>query len=290
LSEDVSIDRLKSHVISLCFVRHPESNPNGLEKARGYIWNQMMESGCYMLAQSWRSGKLVFHNVVGEKAAGFHAPPTLIVVAHYDTVDNSPGAGVNASGVAVMLEASRIIGTSGIPVRVFFAAVSMKELWQGSSLRGSETLVANLRSRGIPVTAAICLDSVGVAGQMRQATPEGMTPALPAKGDFLAVVGCETTKALVDAFSASCKASVASLPTFPIILPGNGETSLEWLRGDQATFWATGYQALLLTDTGASRSSSYHAPSDTPDRLNYAFMADVCRSVVAYAKILSNKA
>ncbi len=194
MSEDVSLDRLKSHVASLYFVRHLDSNPKGLEKARGYIWNQMMESGCYMLDQSWRSGKLVFHNVVGEKAAGFHIPPTLVVVAHYDTVDKSPGAGDNASGVAVMLEASRLIGSSGIPVRVFFAAVSMKELWQGSSLRGSERLVANMKSRGIPVSAAICLDSVGVAGQMKQSTPEGLTVALPAEGDFLAVVGCESDK------------------------------------------------------------------------------------------------
>jgi hypothetical protein len=290
LSEDVSLDRLKSHVTSLYFVRHPETSPKGLEKARDYIWNQMMESGCYMLDQSWRSGKLVFHNVVGEKAAGFHIPPTLVVVAHYDTVDKSPGAGDNASGVAVMLEASRLIGGLGIPVRVFFAAVSMKEVWQGSSLRGSERLVENLRSRGIPVSAAICIDSVGVAGQMKQSSPEGITSPLPTKGDFLAIVGCETTKALADRFSASCKASVASLPTFPIILPGKGETSPEELKGDQVTFWANGYQALLLTDTGASRSSSYHAPSDVPDRLNYAFMADVCRSVVAYAKSLSNKA
>jgi Zn-dependent M28 family amino/carboxypeptidase len=290
LSEDVSLDRLKSHVTSLYFVRHPDSNPKGLEKARNYIWNQMMESGCYMLDQSWRSGKLVFHNVVGEKAAGFHIPPTLVVVAHYDTVDKSPGAGDNASGVAVMLEASRLIGSSGIPVRVFFAAVSMKEPWQESSLRGSQALVANLRSRGIPVSAAICLDSVGVAGQMKQSTPEGLTASLPAKGDFLAVVGCETTKALADAFSASCKASVASLSTFPVILPGKGETSPEGLKGDQTTFWANGYQALLLTDTGASRYSNYHAPSDAPDRLNYAFMADVCRGVVTYAKSLSNKA
>jgi hypothetical protein len=166
----------------------------------------------------------------------------------------------------------------------------MKEPWQGSSLRGSERLVANIKSRGIPVSAAICLDSVGVAGQMKQSTPEGLTVALPAEGDFLAVVGCERTKGLADTFFASSKASVASLSTFPVILPGKGETSPEGLRGDQATFWANGYQALLLTDTGASRYSGYHAPSDAPDMLNYAFMADVCRSLVAYAKSLSNKA
>jgi hypothetical protein len=290
LPEDVSLDLLKFHVANLCYVRQPDSNPKGLEKARDYIWNQMVESGCYMVGEGWRSGKFVFHNVLGEKAAGFHTPPTLVLVAHYDTVDKSPGAGDNASGVAVMLEASRLIGTSGIPVRVFFAAVSMKEFWEGSSLRGSETLVTKLRSRGIPVSAAVCLDSVGMAGTMKQSTPEGLPATLPPKGDFLAAVGCDTSKAQVDAFSASCQAAVPNLTTYPVMIPGKGESIPESLKGDQATFWAEGYPALLLTDTGGSRYSSYHAPADTPERLNYTFMADVCRAVVAYAKSLSNKA
>ena len=74
---DVSVDRLKSDVSNLAFVRHPDANPGGLQKAMDYIWNEMVGSGCYMLDQSWRTGKLVFHNVVGEKAAGFNFPPTL---------------------------------------------------------------------------------------------------------------------------------------------------------------------------------------------------------------------
>ena len=289
MSEDVSIDRLKSHVANLCFVRQIDSDPKALDRAREYIWNQLVESGCYMVEQSWRSGKSVFHNAVGEKAAGFHIPPTLVIMAHYDTVDKSPGAGDNASGVAVMLEASRIMQTKEIPVRVFFAALSMKELWQGSSLKGSETLVGHLRTRGIPVNAAICLDSVGVAGQMKQSTPEGLPAAFPPKGDFLAVVGCEASKNVVDGFANSHSAAVPNLPAFPLVVPGKGESLPDGLRSDQMTFWAKGYPAVLLTDTGTYRYASYHAPADTPDKLNYAFMADVCRSTVAYAMSLSNK-
>ncbi len=213
----------------------------------------MVESGCYMVDQSWKTGKLVFHNVVGEKAAGFKTPPTLVLMAHYDTVENSSGAGDNASGVAIMLEASRLIGSSGIPVRVFFAALSMKEVWEGVGLRGSQALLANLKSRGIPVDAAVCLDSVGVSGQMKQATPDGLPAPLPTKGDFLALIGCESSKALLESFGNACKTGAPSLPTVPVILPGKGESTPEALRGDQTTFWAGGYQALLLTDTGASR-------------------------------------
>jgi Zn-dependent M28 family amino/carboxypeptidase len=290
LSADVSVDRLKFHVSSLSFIRHPDANPKGLEAARMTIWDRMVESGCYMVDQSWRTGKLVFRNVLGEKAAGFNSPPTIVFMAHYDTVDKSPGAGDNASGLAVMLEASRLIGVSGLPVRVFFAALSMKETWEGTSLRGGEALLASLRSRGIPINAAICLDSVGVSGQMKQATPEGLPAPLPAKGDFLALVGCEESRGLVDAFANSCKEAVPSLATSSIVLPGRGESAPDAFRGDQAVFWANGYQALLLTDTGAFRYPSYHAAGDTPDRLNYNFMADVCRGIVAYTGSLSNKA
>jgi hypothetical protein len=290
LSEDVSIDRLKAHVASLAYVRNPDSDPKALERARSYIWNQLVESGCYMLDLSWRSGKMVFHNVISEKPAGFHTPPTMVIVAHYDTVDKSPGAGDNASGVAVLLEAARILQALGLPVRVFFVAVSMREPWNGSSLKGSEILVAHLRARGIPAHAVICLDSVGMAGQMKQSSPDGLPAALPPKGDFLAVIGCEASKALLDAFGVAKDQAVPSLPTFPVILPGKGESTPDSFKSDQFTFWSNGYPALLLTDTGASRYASYHAPSDMPDRLNYAFMADVCRSLVAFARSLPNKA
>ncbi|HVP24309.1 MAG TPA: M28 family peptidase [Conexivisphaerales archaeon] len=289
MSADVLQELLKTHVANLSYVRQPDANPAGLDRARDYIWGRMVESGCYMVDQSWSTGKFVFHNVVGEKAAGFNDPPTLILMAHYDTVEKSPGADDNASGVAVMLEASRLIGASGIPVRVFFSAISMKETWQGIALRGSESYLASIRSRGIPVTAAICLDSVGASGQMKQSTPEGLPEPLPPKGDFLAIVGCEGSKPLLDSFSAVCKAAVPSLSTAPLVLAGRGESAPEGLRGDQTTFWARGYPALLLTDTGASRYQNYHAVGDLPDRLNYAFMADVCKAIVAYAASLSDK-
>ncbi len=287
MSEDVSVDRLKAHVSSLAYTRNPDSSPKALDRARDYIWGQMVGSGCYMLDVGWRSRKLTFHDVLGEKGAGFHLPPTVVVVAHYDTVDKSPGAGDNASGVAVMLEAARIIQAQNLPVRAFFAAVSMKEPWQGSSLTGSERLVAHLRARGIPVTAVICLDSVGMAGQTKQSSPDGLPAPLPPKGDFLAVVGCEASKALVDAFAAASGGAVSTLPLASVVLPGKGESTPDVLKSDQVTFWSAGYPALLLTDTGASRYTGYHATSDLPDRLNYSFMADVCRSLLAYAKGLA---
>ena len=288
MSVDVSVDRLKSDVSNLAFVRHPDANPGGLQKAMDYIWNEMVGSGCYMLDQSWRTGKLVFHNVVGEKAAGFNFPPTLIVAAHYDTVDKSPGAGDNGSGVAVMLEASRLIGASGIPVRVFFVALSMREPWGGTGLRGSEAYVANLKSRGIPVTAAICLDSVGMSGSMKQSTPEGLPEPLPPKGDFLAVVGCEASKPLTESFMAAMNGA-SKQSAVSMISPGKGESVPESLKGDQSIFLANGYQSLLLTDTGGSRYSAWHGTGDTADRLNYAFMADICRGIVAFAATLANK-
>jgi hypothetical protein len=80
------------------------------------------------------------------------------------------------------------------------------------------------------------------------------------------------------------------LTTVPIVFPDRGGTVPNAFKGDQAVFWANGYQALLLTDTGSSRYPDYHASGDSPDKLNYAFIADVCRGVVAYAASLSNKA
>jgi hypothetical protein len=49
------------------------------------------------------------------------------------------------------------------------------------------------------------------------------------------------------------------------------------------SFWQCEYPAVMLTDTAMYRNEHYHAPSDTPEKLDYERMAAVfaatCRAV-----------
>jgi hypothetical protein len=52
-------------------------------------------------------------------------------------------------------------------------------------------------------------------------------------------------------------------------------------RSDHAPFWRAGIPAMMWTDTANFRNPNYHLASDTPDTLDYDFMADVTRLALA---------
>lgn len=51
-------------------------------------------------------------------------------------------------------------------------------------------------------------------------------------------------------------------------------------RSDHAPFWSKGIPALMWTDTAEFRNPNYHRPTDTPDTLDYEFMAGVTRLLI----------
>ena len=51
-------------------------------------------------------------------------------------------------------------------------------------------------------------------------------------------------------------------------------------RSDHDPFWGEGIPALMWTDTAEFRNPNYHQPTDTPDTLDYDFMAEVTRLLI----------
>src|SRR5262249_44929198 len=47
------------------------------------------------------------------------------------------------------------------------------------------------------------------------------------------------------------------------------------LRSDHAPFWEKGIPAVMWTDTAEFRNPHYHLPTDTPETLDYEFMAEI---------------
>ena len=50
---------------------------------------------------------------------------------------------------------------------------------------------------------------------------------------------------------------------------------------DHSSFWDAGYPALMITDTSFYRNPHYHRPTDTPDTLDYPFLAKVTAGTCA---------
>ena len=65
----------------------------------------------------------------------------------------------------------------------------------------------------------------------------------------------------------------------PSPVPGTGTALPETRLSDHSSFWDRGYPALMVTDTSFYRNPHYHRASDTPDTLDYPFLARVTLGV-----------
>lgn len=93
-------------------------------------------------------------NVVATKRGSARPEEIIVVGAHYDSVPGSPGANDNASGVAVVLEAARVLAGTPTPRTVQFVLFAAEEIGLFGSVAFAEE-----RRRG--VVAMINIDMVG---------------------------------------------------------------------------------------------------------------------------------
>ena len=226
-----------------------------------------------------------YKNVLGTlrpaRAAFRSSRPPLIIAAHYDTIQDTPGADDNASGLAVMLEAARSLREASLAYEVRFIAMCLEE----QDLLGSLAYAASLRESNEEIAGAIVLECVGYTSDRigSQTAPPGMPVTIPSVGDFLGIVANTTSAGLAKSFEQAANREVAELKTVSLVVPAKGEQLPDARRSDHAAFWHYGYPALMLTDTANFRNPHYHRPTDTFETLDLTFMQRVARAVTAAA-------
>jgi hypothetical protein len=115
-----------------------------------------------------------------------------------------------------------------------------------------------------------------------QRVPEDLPITFPRdKGDFIALLGNDDTNVIVDILvdvAAKCNLPAVGIKTSvpTALLPSVLH------RSDHSSFWAEGYPAILWTDTAEYRTDHYHQKSDTPDTLDYDFMARLIKTLITY--------
>jgi Zn-dependent M28 family amino/carboxypeptidase len=200
----------------------------------------------------------------------------VVVGAHYDTVPGSPGADDNASGVAVLIELSKML--AGIR----FVAFANEEApyFLGPEM-GSYVYA---RERGKGVRAMFSLEMLGyyrdAPGSQTYPAPLGFF--YPDRADFIAFVGdlgaIRLVRKAIGAFRRHASFPSEGLAA-PAMIPG-----VSW--SDHWSFRKHGYPAVMVTDTAFYRYPHYHLPSDTPEKLDYERMARVTMGLAAMLKEL----
>lgn len=265
---------VRGHVVQLAGEIGGRSleRPGSMEAAAEYLrgeWERMgyaVEVTPYMV-----DGQRVYNLAV--ELPG-RQPELVIVGAHYDTCLAYPGADDNASGVAALLELSRRLRGFTPDRTIRFVAFANEEPphFKDPEAMGSSVYARQLRADGHEVAAMLSLESIGYFSDEpgSQRYPKIVAPLYPSTGDFIAVVGKNSSRPLVRAVVDELERH-GPVPVESIAAPAT-ITGIDW--SDHWSFWQAGWpDAVMITDTAVFRNPNYHEPSDTPDTLDYERLA-----------------
>lgn len=269
-------DRLRGHVTHLA-IEIGERNvfrPDALHAAADYIRREWAAQNYQVNSQYYQAMGVKSENLEVRRIGKTKPEEIILVGAHYDTVRGSPGADDNASGVAALLELTRLFATAETERTLRFVAFVNEEppffFWDRM---GSGVYAEAAKARGENIRLMISLEMLGSYSEKpgSQSYPPLFRHFYPDRANFIAMVSNRASRKelqqLVAAFKAKSDFPVESLATFEII-PG-----VAW--SDHLSFWRAGYPAIMITDTAFYRNAAYHTADDTPEKLNYPAMARV---------------
>jgi hypothetical protein len=223
-------------------------------------------------SQAFETAGVRVRNLEVEQRGRSRPDEVVVVGAHYDSVIGSPGANDNATGVAAVIELSRLLAERELPPTVRFVFfVNEEPPFYLTGEMGSRHYAERARERGDRIVAMLALETIGYYSDEEgsQQYPFPFHLFYPSRGDFLGFVGNLSSRTLVRR-ALRCFRCHASLPAEGLAAPG-------WMAGvgwsDHWSFWQQGYPGVMVTDTALFRYEAYHSAQDTPDRIRYGHLA-----------------
>ncbi|TXB68847.1 M28 family peptidase [Phaeodactylibacter luteus] len=273
--------------------RHFAAAPATLNLCRDTIMNAFQAYGLSAYRQNFPYANTIGQNLIADHWGDINGHSTVIIDGHYDTVSDAPGADDNGSAVAGMLEAARILSAYHFRNNLRFIGFDLEE----AGLRGSIHYVGN-RPEAEDILGVLNMEMIGYFSDApnSQTLPDGFALLFPQasaevaaqqnRGNFLTNVAIQSSEPLRQAFDAAAAAYVPELRVISLQAP-DGLVPPDLARSDHAPFWGAGLPALMLTDGADFRNPHYHEPSDTIGTLNFAFMSNCVKAVVATAAELA---
>lgn len=198
----------------------------------------------------------------------------VIVGAHYDSVQGSPGANDNGSGTAACLELAKKFATTKLDRTLRFVFFTNEEppYFQTETM-GSWRYARRCKERKEDIVAILSLETMGYYTDAKdsQKYPPLLQPYYPSTGNFVGFVGNLESKSLLTQVITAFRRHT-QFPSEGGSLPGT-MTGVGW--SDHWSFWQFGYRGVMVTDTAPFRYPHYHRQSDTADKLNYEALARI---------------
>lgn len=280
-SNTIIIDqqRLQDVVKKLSIDFHPRNfrSTKNLEATVAYIQQHFEAAGGTVTIQSFEVSGSTYKNV--RCHFGNSDAPKIIVGAHYDSHDSTPGADDNASGIAGLIEIAYLLGQNTPEGNFELVAYPLEEPPHfATRYMGSHFHAETIRDEGTAIAGVIVLEMIGY---FTDELGSQDYPALlfkliyPNTGNFIAVIGKMDQRAFTKEVKVSMKGA-NDLPIRSINAP-EGIPGIDF--SDHRNYWKFGYDAVMITDTAFYRNKAYHEHNDTWDRLNYEKMGQVVQGV-----------
>jgi len=261
--------------------------PARLHAAAEYIHSTWQGQGFDVKHQQYEAKGIESANLIIEMH-GVSLPEQIIIVgAHYDSVLGSPGANDNGTGVAALLEISRLLKGKRLDRTVRLVAFTNEEppfFLHGNM--GSRIYAARSRARNENIVGMLSLETMGFYSDApgSQAYPFPFSFFYPHTANFIGFVGNIRSRHLV-------KLSLAAF-RHTTRFPSEGTAAPGWITGigwsDHWSFWREGYRAIMVTDTAFFRYDPYHTRQDTPDKIDYNRLARVTKGLAEVVTELAN--
>ncbi|UCG14965.1 MAG: M28 family peptidase [Deltaproteobacteria bacterium] len=284
-------ERLQEHVRKLTVTIGERSVrlPENLTKTAEYIESYFRDIGLPVQTEPYRFKDILVTNVITR--IDFSANPRRLYLlgAHYDSVHGTVGADDNASATAVQLETARQLlelrGKKEMDLSVKLVAFALEEPPAfGTRYMGSKVHAKRAKKAQERIDGMLCLEMVGYTCHLPgcQSYPFPlMFMNYPKEGNFIGIVGNLSSRGLT---SSVYKAFMKNrdLPVIKLTVPLGGWAMPSVRLSDHSSFWDQGYKAVMITDSAFYRNPHYHLSSDTMDKLDFQFMAELVESLLIF--------
>lgn len=234
-------------------------------------------------------------NVVGRRAGTETPDEEILLAAHYDHIDGCDGADDNASGVAGVLEAARVLSQRDFPRTLVVACWDEEE----RGLIGARAYATTAKQAGDQLVFNYNYEMIGYKSDEpnSQTIPTGLDALFPKqtqeladneyRADFIALIVNEAGKSHMDIMADY--AAQLELPAQVLDVGDDIKNSpllADLRRSDHAAFWEQDFAAVMITDTSEFRYDNYHCRNGLEDvvaNLDNEFSTKVIRASVGAA-------
>ncbi|MEM4257774.1 MAG: M28 family metallopeptidase [Candidatus Thermoplasmatota archaeon] len=247
---------VQNYVTKLCAFRPRYTGTTLCTLAAQYLFDELSSMGLETSFHEWFYKGFRSRNVVATlPGTDPESTAVFIICGHYDTVEVSPGADDDASGVASVLACARIMSQYSFPHTIRFIAFSGEEV----GTLGSFSYARDAYRQEDNIVAVLNLDMVGYANSAEGGSTLRFFPAPRARwiADFAESIS-EKYKDIIDM-------NVEILPCY--------------IGSDAQPFIDYGYDGVWIAHHDGY--SWGHSADDVPEHLNYTYHAKATRFMLA---------